>query len=209
MDALTLDQVLATPIKKLIDSRVIIADKQAILLIWLSEHQPEVLKAEMEKIDGAQYFSQRELLNKMTRDYTERTQFLLLVGLVIILLVLLGRYKSIGKTIQTLLPAILAALFIMAGWSITGTSISFLHLVGFLLVVAICVDYGIFYQENRAGNINLTYQAMAASMLTSTLAFGSLMAAESTALRILSGVVALGVILGFLLCPIIIKSKKT
>ena len=81
--------------------------------------------------------------------------------------------------------------------------------MGFLLVIAICVDYGIFYQENRGGDINLTYQAMAVSMLTSAIAFGSLIAAESTSLRILSGVVAFGVILGFVLCPLIIKQIKT
>ena len=76
----------------------------------------------------------------------------------------------------------------------SGAAISFLHLVELLLVVAICVDYGIFNQDNRGGDIALTYQAMAASMLTSVLAFGSLMAADGTSLRILAGVVTLGVL---------------
>jgi len=70
------------------------------------------------------------------------------------------------------------------------------------------VDYGIFYQENRGEDIALTYQAMSASMLTSALAFGSLMVSESTSLKILASVVVLGVFLGFLLCPIIIKSEQ-
>jgi predicted exporter len=111
------------------------------------------------------------------------------------------------KAIQTLIPAILSAFLILSFWSFSGESVSFLHLVGFLLVVAICVDYGIFFQENRGGNIDLTYQAMAASMLTSALAFGSLMMADSTSLRILAGVVTLGVLLGFILCPIFIKTE--
>ena len=106
------------------------------------------------------------------------------------------------------MPALLAAFLILAIWSFTGEAVSFLHLVGFLLVVAICVDYGIFYQENRGGDITLTYQAMAASMLTSALAFGSLITAETASLRILAGVVAVGVVLGFLLCPLIIKTGK-
>ena len=123
-------------------------------------------------------------------------------------LLLIIRYKSVVKTIKTLSPAILAAFLILGLWSISGASISFLHMVGYLLVVAICVDYGIFYQENRGGDITLTYQAMAASMLTSALAFGSLITAGSTSLKILSGVVALGVVLGFLLCPLIIGENK-
>jgi len=49
---------------------------------------------------------------------------------------------------------------------------------------------------------------MAISMLTSAVAFGSLITAESTSLRILSAVVALGVILGFILCPLIINKTS-
>ena len=130
---------------------------------------------------------------------------MLFIGIGLIVLLLLTRYKNILITLQTLLPAVLAACFILAGWSLAGIEISFLHLVGFLLAIAICVDYGIFYRENRGGNIAMTYQAMAASMLTSALAFGCLMIAKTSALAILASVVTLGVILGFLLCPIIIK----
>ncbi len=205
---LALQQVLETPVSKLIDSRVIIGQKQTVIMIWLSDHQPRAIKKALENIENAQYFSQRDMLNNMTEDYTERAQRLLMIGLAFIILVLLVRYRSLYKTVQTLLPAVLAAFLILALWSYTGEAISFLHLVGFLLVVAICVDYGIFYQENRGGDIALTYQAMAASMLTSALAFGSLITAESTSLRILSGVVAIGVMLGFALCPLIIKTKK-
>lgn len=205
---LSFQEVLDTPVKRLVDSRVIIGEKQTIIMIWLAAHQPEAVKIALNKIEGAQYFSQRDLLNNMTKDYTVRAQRLLTVGLALIILVLIIRYKSLLKTMQTLLPAILAAILILGLWSLSGAAISFLHLVGFLLVVAICVDYGIFYQENRGGDINLTYQAMAASMLTSALAFGSLMMADSTSLKILSGVVAFGVMLGFLLCPLLIKAKQ-
>ncbi|MCK5478619.1 MAG: MMPL family transporter, partial [Methylococcales bacterium] len=209
IEPLTLEQVLESPVSKLIDSRVIVGKQQTIIMIWLAEHQPEEIKAAMETLDGAQYFSQRDMLNNMTRDYTEKAQILLSVGLALIILLLLSRYKNLLKMLQTLLPAILAAFLILVIWSFSGAAISFLHLVGFLLVVAICVDYGIFYQENRGGDIALTYQAMAASMLTSALAFGSLMTAESTSLRILAGVVAFGVVLGFILCPLIIKVEQT
>lgn len=202
---MTLEQVLATPIKKLLDNRVVQGANQTLIMIWLAEHQPEVVKAALANMTGVQYFSQRDLLNNMARDYTGRAQQLLFAGLAVIILLLMGRYKNPLKTLQTLLPAVLSAFIILGFWSYTGAAISFLHLVGFLLVVAICVDYGIFYQENRGGDIALTYQAMGAAMLTSALAFASLMVSESTSLKILSGIVVMGVVLGFLLCPIIIK----
>lgn len=206
--SLSLEKVLATPVKKLLDSRVIQNKNQTLLMIWLGEHQPEKLKAALAGMDGVHYFSQRDLLNEMVNDYTDRAQHLLLVGLVIIILLLMQRYKNVATTLQTLAPAILAAMMILGFWSLTGVAISFLHLVGFLLVIAICVDYGIFYQENRSGDRALTYQAMGAAMLTSALAFACLMVSESTSLKILSGVVVLGVILGFLLCPIMIKPNN-
>lgn len=207
-DALTLEQVFETPVKRLIDSRIISTERQTVVMIWLAEHKPEALRTALATIEDARYFSQRDMLNDMTRDYTERARILLAVGLFIIVLLLAVRYRSLVKTLQTLLPAVLAALFILSLWSLSGAAISFLHLVGFLLVVAICVDYGIFYQENRGGDIKLTYQAMAASMSTSALAFGCLGTAESTSLRILAGVVVLGVLLGFLFCPLIIKHRE-
>jgi len=207
-EALQVTQLLESPLSKLIDSRIVLGKNQTIIMIWLGQHQPEAVRLAMQNIQGAQYFSQRDMLNNMTRDYTQRAQRLLMVGVSMIVILLLGRYKSIVKTIQTLLPAVLAAFLILIVWSFTGEAVSFLHLVGFLLVIAICVDYGIFYQENRSGDLALTYQAMAVSMLTSVVAFGSLAVAESTSLRILSAVVAFGVMLGFILCPLIIHQNE-
>jgi len=204
---LTLDQVFNTAVKNIIDSRIIIGKQQILIIIWLARHQPEIVRSALTQIEGAHYFSQRELLNQMTVNYTHRAKKLLIGGLALIILLLMVRYQSLIKALQTLLPAVLSAFFILAIWSYTGVAISFLHLVGFLLVVAICVDYGIFYQENRGGNYVVTYQAMSASMLTSACAFGGLLMAESSSLRILAGVVSLGVLLGFILCPLVIKRK--
>jgi predicted exporter len=106
---------------------------------------------------------------------------------------------------NTLLPAVCAIIFIFGVWSILKQPISFLHLIGSLLAVAICVDYGIFYSENRSGNRALTYQAMGASMLTTFVAFASLSISSNPLLQTLSVAVTLGVGIGYLLCPILIK----
>lgn len=202
---LMLQTILDSPLRRLIDNQVFVEDRQALALIWLGQHQPQVLQAAVESVAGVHYFSQRDLLNRLADDYRERAQTMLWVGLGVIVSLLLLRYRNLVTTLQTLLPAVLAALFILAGWSVSGQSISFLHLVGFLLAVAICVDYGIFYRENRAQDNRLTYQAMAASMLTSAVAFGSLLTANTSSLQTLGGVVVLGVVLGFLFCPIVIS----
>ena len=203
-DFLTLSEIFDSPVKRFIENQIVVSGQRVLIMIWLAKHQPEALQNAFSDLAGVQYFSQRDMLNRMAGKYQQRAQVSLLFGLITIILLLLMRYKNLWVTVQTLLPAMIAAFFILAGWSLTGQAVSFLHLVGFLLAVAICVDYGIFYRENRSGNIVLTYQAMAASMLTSSVAFGCLAIANTSALQTLAQVVALGVIVGFLLCPVII-----
>lgn len=205
---LTLEQVLATPIAHLLDNQIINNGKQSLVIIWLAEHNATALQAAFAKDTQVQYVSQRDMLNQMAVEYQGKAMTMLLLGMIAILLLLAVRYKDLWKALETLAPAFLSAVAILSLCSVFGVAISFLHLVGFLLIVSICVDYGIFYQENRGGDLNLTYQAMAASMMTSALAFGCLIVADTTVLKILAQVVASGVLLGFLLCPIIIDKQK-
>ena len=208
-DLLTPDEVLNTPIRRLIDHQIAEYSDRTLIMIWIGKHSPEKLRAALKPIAGADYFSQRDLLNKLAMSYTKRAQMVLAAGLISIFVLLWLRFRNPILALKTLAPSVLSGLIIVAIWSSMQTEVSFLHLVGFILVVAICVDYGIFYQENRAGNLQLTYQAMAASMLTSAVAFGSLSAAQTATLKILSGVVSFGVVAGFLLCPLIIRSAAS
>ena len=205
---LTLQQVLQSPVAKLVSNQIVLTEHRSLIIIWLSEHTPEAIQSALADLEHVQYFSQRDMLNRMAVDYQHRAEITLLSGLALIAFLLWLRYKSVLVTLQTLSPAFLAALLILSFWAWTGEAISFLHLVGFLLAVAICVDYGIFYQENRSGHLALTYQAMAASMLTSALVFGCLIFAQTSMLQTLAKVVSCGVILGFLLCPVLIKAKE-
>lgn len=200
------EQVRATPAGRLVGDQIVETGSGTLAMIWIAGHDPDSMRAALSALDGVQYFSQRDLLNRIMIEYRDRALAMLLVGLAVIVGFLLLRYRSPGQTLQTLGPALLSATLILGIWSLTGQPLSFLHLVGFVLAVAICVDYGIFYSENRAGDQALTYHAIAASMLTSALAFGSLASADTSSLRVLAAMVSLGVILGFLLCPLLIRT---
>ncbi len=207
-ETLQLQQLLESPVAKLISNQIVVTEQSVLLMIWLSKHQPKAVLNALAGMEHVQYFSQRDMLNRMATEYQHRAEITLLSGLALITCLLWLRYKNIVTTLRTLSPAFLSALLILTLWSWTGEAISFLHLVGFLLAVAICVDYGIFYQENRSGHLALTYQAMAASMLTSALVFGCLFFAQTSMLQTLAKVVSGGVILGFLLCPVLIKPRE-
>ncbi len=202
---LTLAQVLSSPVHRLIDHQIIEHRDRTLIMIWIGKHSPDKLRAVVEQDDDVLYFSQRDLLNHLAIDYRDRSQVALAAGLASIFLLLWIRYRRFKLTLNTLLPALLSAYIILAIWSFFQTEVSFLHLVGFILVVAICEDYGIFYQENLAGDVRTTYQSIAAAMLTSAVSFGCLAVANTSMLRTLAGVVSLGVVLGFLLCPLIIR----
>ncbi|MGH8549892.1 MAG: MMPL family transporter, partial [Methylococcales bacterium] len=202
---LSLNQVLKSPVRRLIDHQIIEHPDRTLVMIWIGNHSPQKLRAVFDGSDDVHYFSQRDLLNRLATDYRERSQFILAAGLASIFLLLWIRYRNFMLTLKTLLPSVLSAYIIFAIWSFFQTEVSFLHLVGFILVVAICEDYGIFYQENLAGDSRATYQSIAAAMLTSAVSFGCLAVANTSMLRTLAGVVSLGVVLGFLLCPLIIR----
>lgn len=202
---LTATQVLASPAGRLIANQLVIGNKQTIVIIWLGEHHPEILQKALQNIPRTQYFSQRDLLNKMAISYQQRAEKMLLAGFLFIVGLLSWRYKSLGKALLTLTPALIALAIILAILAISAEPLSFLHLVAFLLVLSICDDFAIFYQENPGGNLTLTYQAIAASMLTSVLGFACLLVAQTSLLRTLAEMVTSGVLLGFLLCPVVIK----
>lgn len=202
---LTADQVLASPLQHMIDSQIAINPGKVLFTIALGKHDAAALNKALAGIDGVSYFSQRDLLNRLTVRYTERASVLAAAGLAVIFALLWLGYRRPWPALQTLLPSLSATVIIAGLWSLTGQPLSFLHLTGFLLAISICDDFGIFFRENRSGEIALTYRAMAASMLTTALAFGCLAVAETSMLRTLSAIVGLGVVIGFLLCPVMIK----
>lgn len=207
-EPLTAGQVLSSPLHPMLDSQIAIRPGRVLLTIWLGKHEAGALKSALAGLDGVFYFSQRDLLNRLTAEYTERAALLAAAGFAVIFALLWLGYRRPWPALQTMLPSLSAAVIIAGVFSLTRQPLSFLHLTGFLLAISICDDFGIFFRENRSGEITLTYRAMSASMLTTALAFGCLAVAETTMLRTLSVVVGLGVVIGFLLCPVMIKPDK-
>jgi predicted exporter len=199
------EQVLQSQVKQLIAAQVIQKNDRTALVIWLGPHTPHMVADAMQSIDGARYISQRDTVNTMAQRYRTTAVKALSLGLITIFILLVLRYRNLFTAFNTLLPALCAIIFIFGLWSMLKQPISFLHLIGALLAVAICVDYGIFYSENRSGNSLVTYQAMGASMLTTLAAFAALSISTNPLLQTLSVAVTLGVGIGFLLCPVLIK----
>jgi len=187
-----------------ISNQVIEKQGVATVVIWLGRHQPERLQAALADLENVRYFSQKEAISGLASQYRERALSMLMIGMLAILLLLFLRYRSVVLAIMVLSPAAVSLVIVIAGWGLTGQPLGMLHLIGLLLAAALCVDYAVFFSENRAQDQRLTFQAIAVSALTSTVSFSCLAAAETPALHVLALTVAPAVLLGFLLCPIML-----
>ena len=196
-------------VRHILSGQIVEQAKGVALVIWLGPHQPEAVTAAVADIPGARYFSQKDLINHLARDYREQSLAMLGGGLLAIYGLLALRYRRPGPALFSLLPALIASLMLFAVWSVLQQEISFLHVMCLLLAVSICEDYGIFFLDTGSGDRQATYQAIAPSMLTTTASFAALGLAENPTLRTLGAGVTAAVTLGFLLCPLLIRSGMT
>jgi predicted exporter len=206
---LDIDAVSHSPAHRYIAGQYLINDNQAILNIWLGRHNAAAVRNALAGIKHVQYVSQKDMINQMNNSYRSKAIEALGYGALVILLLLTLRYRSLISALRALFPAMVSVAIVLGGWGVSGQPMGILHLVGLLLAVAICVDYGIFFIENRAGDRGLTYQAIVVSALTTIAAFSSLGLAENPAMQSLAWSIAPGVFFGFLLCPLLIPPHRT
>lgn len=174
------------------------------LAFWLAPHHPEAVRKALAELPGVSYFSQREQINTLAERYRRRAVMALGLGLAVIFTGLWWRYRNPLAALRVLLPALTGMVFILAAFAWLKQPVSFFHLIAALLAIAICVDYGIFFIERRGGDLNATYHAMGASMMTTLTAFAALGMAQMPVLKMLSVAVTCGVVAGFLLCPVML-----
>ena len=198
-------QLVTTPAWELLSRQLLQNRKSAVVVTWLGKHDIDAVKKAIQPVQGARYFSQKESLDTITQHYQQRAMRMLLWGLIAILALLLWRFKSMVQAVRILLPALFAILFVLGLNGLTGQPLNMLHLIGMLLVAAISVDYGIFFTENRNQNQTLTFQAITISAITSSASFACLGLAENPALDALAWTVAPGILIGWLLCPVILQ----
>ncbi|MGY6276193.1 MMPL family transporter [Methylomonas sp. MgM2] len=202
------EDVLKSQVGHILSGRIL-EDRQGVALaLWLGKHDPAKLAEGLHGLEGVRYFSQKDQLNRLAEQYRDSSLEMLLIGILVMALVIARQQRDIRKVPLTLLPSLAATLFIFAGWALIGEEVSFLHVIGLLLAISLCVDYGIFFVENRGRDADVTYHGIAASTLTTLVSFGALGLGKTPTLPILALSVTLGVGVGFLLCPLLITKPN-
>lgn len=198
-------EVLESPVRHILSGQMINTEHGVMLSLWLGEHDAGKLAEGLAGLEGTRYFSQKDQLDHLAGKYRDRSLIMLGVGIAVMGLFIGLQQRDWRKVLLTLLPTLASVLFIFATWALMGEEVSFLHVVGLLLSVSLCVDYGIFFIDNRGKDADVTYHAIATSTLTTLASFGALGLGKTPTLPILALSVSLGVSLGFLLCPLLIQ----
>ncbi|HIN92443.1 MAG TPA: hypothetical protein EYM99_06425 [Alphaproteobacteria bacterium] len=201
---LTTGHAISSPAEKILGTQLIKNDHGPSSVIWLGTHDVDRLQEALQPIPNARYFSQKDRVTQVAKDYRLKAQDMLTWGLVVIFVLLGLRYRSLISAVQVLTPAALSLMLLLGAWGISESPMGILHLIGLLLTAAVCVDYGVFFMENGSRNRQRTLQAISTSAITTAAAFASLSIAENPALHALAWTVAPGVIAGFLFCPIML-----
>ncbi len=207
-EPLSAAKVLDSPVRHILSGQLMAGDKSVILSLWLGEHDPVKLSEGLAGLEGTRYFSQKDQLDHLAGKYRDRSLVMLGIGIGVMGLFIWLQQRDLRKVLLTLLPSAASLLFIFATWAVMGEEVSFLHVIGLLLSVSLCVDYGIFFIDNRGKDSDVTYHALAASTLTTLASFGALGLGKTPTLPILALSVSLGVTLGFLLCPLLIQKPS-
>lgn len=141
-------------------------------------------------------------------DFTERLgtyrhRALWLIGLSALLMVIpLGWRYGVKGGLIVLVPPVAALILAPALIALTGEGISFFHVMGLILVLAIGVDYATFCAESDQAHRPVTMLAVLLDMATTLLSFGVLAFSSVFAVHAFGLTMLLGISIAFLLAPI-------
>jgi predicted exporter len=149
---------------------------------------------------GALFLDLKAEANALYADYLGEAVALSAAGAAVVLLLLMAALRSAARVGRVAAPLGAAVLVTAAVLAAAGQPLTLLHLVGFLLVVAVGSNYALFFE--RASAEGTPPPRVLASLVlanaTTVAGFGVLASAEVPVLRAIGVTVALGTLLALL-----------
>jgi len=154
------------------------SDGQTRLLTFFPD-QPKFVEAAAslkDEIPGMMLISRSALSTALAQDYTREFTRISLVALGLVLLVSGLLLKSLRKTLIVLTPALAGVASIAVLVELVGSQLNVMNLVSGIIVIGLCVDYGIFYVHSYTQSLNLgTRTAITLSAVTTLIGAGALL----------------------------------
>ncbi|NRA36118.1 MAG: MMPL family transporter [Polyangiaceae bacterium] len=196
----------ASPLGEWVSAFVTELDGEVAVITFLRGVQdPAALRQLLAPLPQAHYFDQSAMLNDSYRDFRQQTLGLVVLGLLLVVALVVARYRRVRASVVALAPALLAGATTVGLLSLLGQSLNLLHILSLLLVLSMGVDYGVFLAE--AGDDEhaaVTQLSLLAACLTTLCSFGALALSDVPALQAMGLTVAIGVVLALLLAPVVV-----
>jgi len=174
----------------------------ALLPLHLPETGPDVVPALRQAVQGlAETRLVRVLpeLDQLYQHYLHEALWQALAGAALVVALLAAHLRSWSRLLRVMLPLVASVLLVHAALTLAGVALGILHLVGFLLVVAVGSNYALFFDhlQQRDGSApdRDTLASLLLANLTTVLSFALLARAQMPALASIGQVVAPGALL--------------
>ncbi|MEX3942064.1 MMPL family transporter [Paraburkholderia sp. BR10937] len=127
-------------------------------------------------VPGALFVDLKAEADRMYVDYVHEDIRLSLAGFVVIVVLLVISLRSFSRAARALAPLVAAVLVVAAGFALAGVSLTILHLVGMLLIVAVGSNYALFFckRDDAAGITPRTLVSLLVANLATVAGFGLL-----------------------------------
>ncbi len=160
----------------------------------------QVLEEKLGNMDFASLYRPIRDTTRVLSQYRLSVTYLLILAFSFVLLALMARYKK--RALFVFLPTLLACVCAIGilGW--IKVPFNLIHLIGFLLVLGLGVDYSIFLADSSASHITVSYGAITLSALTTALSFGLLGLSSQAVLQALGLTTFLGTFFAWLFAPL-------
>jgi predicted exporter len=134
-------------------------------------------------------------------------------GFAAIIVLLLGTLRSPLRVAGVIAPLVLAVLAVAAGLVLGGQSLTILHLIGMLLIVAVGSNYALFFDrsntDQRAETAPLTLASLVIANATTVVGFGVLGFSHVPVLAALGSTVAPGALLALLFSALLSRAPAS
>ncbi|WP_374650813.1 MMPL family transporter [Dongia sp.] len=162
---------------------------------------PETLHEALANLEGVRYLDPAGDFTERLGTYRHRALWLIGLSALLMIVPLGWRYGLKGGVI-VLLPSLAALILAPALVAVSGEGISFFHVMGLILVLAIGVDYATFCAETDLAHRPVTMLAVMLDVVTTLLSFGLLAFSSVFAVHAFGLTMLIGILIAFLLAPL-------
>lgn len=146
--------------------------------------------------------------NRLYAEYLAEAIWMSLAGFVAIAVLLAVSLRSPVRALRVLAPLVIAVVLVMAGLALAGERMTLLHLVGFLLTIAVGSNYALFFDQPAAASEPRTTSSLVIANATTVIGFGALATSTVPVLHAIGVTVGPGAVLALVLSAMLAGRRE-